>query len=67
MPWGLLAAHRLSLVVASGGFSLVVVHGPLIMVSSLVAEHRAPGQAAFRSCILWAQQLQFPGSRAQAQ
>ena len=59
--------HGLSLVVASGGFSLVVVLGLLIMVSSLVAEHRALGQAAFRSCVLWAQQLQFLGSRAQAQ
>ena len=30
----------LSLVAASGGYSLVAVHGLLISVASLVAEHR---------------------------
>ena len=30
---------RLSLVVVNGGYSLVVVRGPLIAVASLVAEH----------------------------
>ena len=37
---GLVAVHWLSLVVASGGYSLVAVHVPLIAVASLVAEHR---------------------------
>ena len=34
------AGHRLSLAVASGGYSLVVVHGLLITVAPLVVEHR---------------------------
>ena len=34
------AAHGLSLVVESGGYSLVVVCGLLIAVASLVASHR---------------------------
>ena len=34
---------RFSLVVASWGYSLVVVHGLLILVASLVAEHRLKG------------------------
>ena len=33
----------LSLVVVSGGYSLVVLHGLLIAVASLVAEHRLQG------------------------
>ena len=37
---GLQAACGLSLVSADGGYSLVVVCGPFIMVTSLVAEHR---------------------------
>ena len=35
--------HRLSLVVASGGCSPVVVHGFLIEVASLVGEDRLQG------------------------
>ena len=35
-----IAACRLSLVVASGGYSLVAVHRLLIAVASLVAENR---------------------------
>ena len=31
--------HGLSLVVANGGYSLVSVHGLLVAVASLVAEH----------------------------
>ena len=34
------AAHELSLVLASGGYSLVLEHGLLIAVASVVAEHR---------------------------
>ena len=37
---GPLLLGRLSLVVASGGYSLVGVHRLLIAVASLVAEHR---------------------------
>ena len=48
-----------SLVVESGGFSLVVVCELLIVVASLIVEHGPYG--------MWAQQSWFPGSRAQAQ
>ena len=37
---GFIAAGVLSLVVGSGGYSLVAVHGLIIMVTSLVSEHR---------------------------
>ena len=37
--WVFVAARRLSLVAAAGGYSLVVGHGLLIAVASLVAEH----------------------------
>ena len=37
--WVFVAARGLSLVAASGGY-FVVVHGLLIVVASLVAEHR---------------------------
>ena len=47
-----------SLVVESGGFSLVVVCELLIVVASLFVEHGPYG--------MWAQQSWFPGSRAQA-
>ena len=43
LHWVFIVAHRLSLVAASGGYSLVVVHGLLIAVASLVAEHRLQG------------------------
>ena len=38
MRWACIAACGLSLVAASGGYSLVVVHGLLTAVASLVAE-----------------------------
>ena len=38
--WVLVAACRLSLVVASGGYSLVAEHGLLIATASLTAEHQ---------------------------
>ena len=55
-----------SLVAESRGYSLVAVWGLLIVVASLVAEtdFRVRGH---RSCGTWAQQLQLPGCRAQAQ
>ena len=37
--WVFVAAHRLSLVAASGGYSPSAWHGLLIVVASLVAEH----------------------------
>jgi len=41
-----------SLVVASGGYSLIVVHKLLIAVASLVAEHRLQGtQASVVGCM----------------
>ena len=47
-----------SVVVASGGFSLVVVCRLLFAVAPLAAEHGPYG--------MWAQQSWCPGSRAQA-
>ena len=38
LRWVFIAARGLSLVVVSGGYSFVVVHGLLIAVASLVAE-----------------------------
>jgi len=38
--WVFIIAQGLSLVAATGGYSLVVVHGLLIAVASLVLEHR---------------------------
>ena len=49
----LVAAHGLSLVMASGGYSFVMVHGLLFVVASLIA---GAGQ-----------KLGLAGSRAQAQ
>ena len=40
LPWVFVAWCQLSLVGASRGYSLVVVHGLPIAVASLVAEHR---------------------------
>ena len=40
MKWVFVAAHRLSLVTASCGYSLVVVCGLLIVVATSVVEHR---------------------------
>ena len=37
LRWVFVAASGLSLVLVSGGYSLVVVQGPLIVVASLVA------------------------------
>ena len=59
MHWVFLAAHRLSLVVASGSYSLVAaVCRLLIVVASLVARQRLQDAwasvAALRSCGAWA-------------
>ena len=44
--WVFIAAHWLSLVAVSRGCSPVAVHGPLIAVASLVAEHGLSGVQA---------------------
>ena len=52
MLWVFLAAHGLSLVVASGGYSLVAaVCRLLIAVASLVCKARAPGGVGFGSSL----------------
>ena len=43
LHWVFVVAHGLSLAAASGGYSRVVVHGLLIAVASLVAEHELQG------------------------
>ena len=40
LRWVFVAARGLSLVVVSGGYSVVVVQGLLIVMASPVAEHR---------------------------
>ena len=40
LHWVFVAGCQLSLVAASKGYSLIVVHGLLIVVDSLAAEHR---------------------------
>ena len=44
--WVFIAACELSVVAASGGYSLVGMHPLLIVVASLVAEHRLLGMRA---------------------
>ena len=46
MHWVFAAVRGLSLVAASGGYSLGVVCGFLVAVASLVAEHRLYGLQA---------------------
>ena len=55
LHWVFIAMHRLSLVMAREGYSLVSVCRYLIAMTSLVAEHRLQGVwflgvAAWRSC-----------------
>ena len=57
MPWVFVAACKLSLVVAREGFSLVAVHGHLIVVASLVAEH---GLQSVQASVVVAHGLSFP-------
>ena len=40
LHWIFLAAHRLSLVAELGGYSLVAMHGLLIVVASIAVEQR---------------------------
>ena len=49
--------HRLCIVSASGGYSLVVVHGLLIAVSSLVEEH---GLLGCMGSVVGAHGLSYP-------
>ena len=56
-----------SLVVASRGYTLVVVRGLLIVVASLVAEHGALGHAGFSGCGSWALEHRLNSCGPQAQ
>ena len=51
-----IAARRLSLAVASGGYSLVVVRGILLVIASLAAEHLLYWalKHGLNSCDTWA-------------
>ena len=64
--WVFIAACGFSLVAASGGYSSLQCVGfslqLLLLLWSTGSRH-----AGFSSCGMWAQQLQFAGSRAQAQ
>ena len=60
------AAHGLSLVVISRGYSSLQGGGLLIVAASLL-QSMASRHAGFRSCSAWAQKLQLAGSRTQAQ
>ena len=63
---GLHCCMRFSVVATSGGYSLVAVHKRLTCgLSSCRAW--VPGHEGLSSCGTWAQYLQFPDSRAQAQ
>ena len=62
--WVLVAPCGLSLVVASGGYSLVVAHRLLIAVASLFVKHRLQGAQASSSCSMRAQQLWLRGLAA---
>ena len=63
----LLAAQGLSVVEASRGYSVVVVHGLLIAVVSLVVEHGLWEARALLVAAHRLSSLQLLGSRAQAQ
>lgn len=66
-PRSLLLHVGFSLVVASGGYPLIVVCS-LHCSGFSVGEHRALEHTDLSSCGMWAQQLQFQGSlRAHAQ
>ena len=47
----LVAGHELSLDMESRGYSLVEVHRPLIVVASLVGEHRLES-SGFSTCLV---------------
>ena len=53
LNWVFIAMCGLSLVVASGGYSLVVVRRLLIAVAYLVAEHRLQGVQASVVVVYW--------------
>jgi len=59
--------HRISLVATNGGYSPVVVLGLLYCGGFSCCRAQAPGSIGFSNSGTWAQQLWFPGSRAQAQ
>ena len=59
LRWVFVATQAFSLGVANGGFSLVALHGLLIVLASLVAEHRLQGTWA---SVVAAHRLQSVGS-----
>ena len=60
--------YRLFSSCVNRGYFVLAVLRLLILMASLVAEHRLYlGHVGFSSCQMWAQYLQLPGSRAQAQ
>ena len=72
--WVIIAAWAFSLVVASGGYPIVVVCGLLIEVASLVAEHGLQGAQAslvvshgLSSCDSWALEHRLSSGGTQAQ
>ena len=71
MFWTVLGLHcctGFSLVVPSGGYSLLgVPRGLLLTVASLCCTAQALGCPGFSSGDMWAQYFQLPGFRAQAQ
>ena len=66
LSWVFVAVHRLSLVVASGGYSLLRCAG-FSLLCLLLLRSTGSRRAGFSSCGTWAQQLWLTGSRAQTQ
>ena len=58
-PWAFVAVHWLSLVEESGGYSLIVVRGLLIVVASRVAGQR------LSSCSSWGPEHRLSGCGTQ--
>ena len=61
LQWIFTAACRLPLVAESSGYSLVAVHGLLIVVASLVTRTQILGHTGFSSQCTWAQRLWYTG------
>ena len=66
LHWVFLAAHRLSLVAVSGGYSFLRCAG-FSLPWPLLLRSMGSTCAGFSSCVMWTQQLWLAGSRAQAQ
>ena len=64
--WVFTALCELSLVAATGDYSVLAARGPLTAVASLVAEHTQALSRVTGPQHLRLQQLRLPGPRAQA-